>query len=80
MPVSILIHISGEEPILADVDEMPDINAQAIACSNMRRRDGKEIHYLDREATHFFIPWRQISLVEVLTAEEEAEIISFVRE
>lgn len=80
MSLTILIHIANDEPILADIDELPDPNAQAIACTNVRRRDGKDISYIDRDAVQFFFPWHRIGLIEVISAEEEAKVIGFVRE
>ncbi len=80
MTISILVHMENDEPIFADVEELPDPNAQAIACANVRRRDGKEINYVDRDAVQFFIPWHRITLIEIISAEEEAQVISFVRE
>lgn len=80
MTISVIIHIANEEPILADMEELPDPSAQAILCTNLRRRDGKDIHYVDREAVQFFFPWHRIGFLEVISAEEEAKVISFVRE
>jgi hypothetical protein len=80
MPLTVLIHIANDEPILADVEETPDPNALAVICTNIRRRDGKDINYVDRDAVQFFIPWHRIGLLEVIGAEEEAKVIGFVRE
>jgi hypothetical protein len=80
MPFSVLIHVANEESILVDMEELPDPNAQAVMCTNVRRRDGKDVHYVDREAVQFFIPWHRIGLLEIIGSEEETEVISFVRE
>jgi hypothetical protein len=80
MPFTLLIHIANEEPILADVEELPDPSAQAVVCTNPRKKDGKELHYIERDAVQFFFPWHKIGLIEVIGGEEEAEIVSFVRE
>ncbi len=80
MPISVLIHIANEEAIMADMEELPDPNAQAIVCTNLRRRDGKDIHYVDRDAVQFYFPWHKIGFLEVIGAEEEAKVVTFVRE
>lgn len=80
MPLSVLIHIANEESILVDMEELPDTTAQAIMCSNVRRRDGKDVHYIDRDAVQFFIPWHRIGFLEIIGSEEETEVVSFVRE
>jgi hypothetical protein len=81
MPISAVLHISNEEPILVDMEEIPDPTAQAVVCTNARKRDGREIHYVDREAVLLFFPWHRIGFIEIIGAGEEVEeIISFVRE
>ena len=80
MPYTILIHVANEDAILADVEELPNPSDQTVRCSNVRRRDGKDVHYVDSRAVSFFFPWHRINLIEVIGGEEESEIISFVRE
>ena len=80
MPHTILIHVANEDAILADVEELPSPSDQAVFCTNIRRRDGKDVHYADAQAVSFYFPWHRINLVEVMSGEEEGEIIGFVRE
>lgn len=80
MAYTVLIHLVNADPILAEVERLPDPQDQVLICTNVRLRDGKEVHYLDPEAVQVIIPWHRISFVEVLITREEAEIISFVRE
>jgi hypothetical protein len=80
MPYTVLIHVANEDAILADVEELPNPSDQTVRCSNVRRRDGKDVHYVDAQAVSFFFPWHRINLIEVIGSEEEGEIIGFVRE
>ena len=80
MPYTILIHVANEEVILADVEELPNPSDQTVRCSNVRRRDGKDVHYVDARAVSFYFPWHRINLVEVIGGEEEGEILGPVRE
>ncbi len=80
MPYTVLIHVANEDPIMADVEELPAPTDQAVICSNIRRRDGKDVHYVDAQAVTFMIPWHRIMLLEVMGGEEEGEIVGFVRE
>lgn len=81
MPHTLLIHVIGEEPILADCEDLPDPKDQFLHFSNPRKRDGKGISYVTRGATGFFLPWHRISIVEILGGEEEAaEVAEFFRE
>jgi hypothetical protein len=76
----ILIHLSGEEPIAGEVDELPKPTDTVITVSNPRRRDGKDLHYIDSRAVKVIWPLEKISFIEVLSGEESEQIISFVRE
>ncbi|MBO9361349.1 MAG: hypothetical protein J7452_04000 [Thermoflexus sp.] len=80
MAYKVLIHFINADPLLAEIERIPEPQDQVLICSNVRLRDGKEVHYIDPEAVQVIIPWHRISFVEVLSAREEAEIISFVRE
>lgn len=80
MSHTILLHIANDEPVLADVEELPSPTDQAVLCSNIRKRDGKDVHYIDAQAVSFLIPWHRIMLLEIIGAEEEGEIVGFVRE
>ena len=76
----ILLHIAGEEPIAGEVEELPKATDTVITVMNPRRRDGKDIHYIDSRAIKVIWPLDRISFIEVLSGEEAEEIVSFVRE
>ncbi len=82
MPHLLLIHVMGEEPFLAEADKLPDPTDSFLHFTNPRKRDGKPISYIAREATDFFLPWHRISIVEVLRGEkeEEVEVLEFFRD
>jgi hypothetical protein len=73
---SVLIHISGEEPILTEVEELPKTTDTAIYCINPRRRDGKELHYVLAEVQTIIVPMHRINFVEIMPSGAEEEIIS----
>lgn len=79
MPL-VLVHVKNEDPILGEIDELPSMNATVIIIKNPRRKDGKDIHYLDAAVTTVIFPFERLNFVEVLPGMEEEEIISFVRE
>lgn len=80
MPYSVIIHIANEEPVLGEIEELPTTNDNVLVVNNPRKRDGKDLHYLDSRVTTVVWPWRVLNFVEVLPSEDEEEIISFVRE
>lgn len=77
----IIIHVLGEDPIYAEVEELPKPTDQYLEFSNPKRRDGKPIAYVTMGAKTFMFPWHRLSFVEVMTAESERdEAIEFFRE
>ncbi len=77
---TVLLHLPNEEPVVGEVDELPAPNDTMITVKNPRRRDGKDIHYLEPDVTTVIYPINRITLIEVLPTAEEEEIIGFVRE
>jgi hypothetical protein len=81
MPITVIVHIHNSDPIVGEIDEMPDPNAQFITCTNPRTRDGKNIVYIDATTTRVMFPWSRITFLETLPSEEDqAEIESFFRD
>jgi hypothetical protein len=80
MAYSVIIHISGEDPILGEVDELPAGNDTSVLVRNPRRRDGKDVPYLATNVVSAIWPIQQIAFIEVLPSEGEDKIIGFVRE
>lgn len=77
---TILIHISNEDPVLGEVDNLPSPTDILITVKNPRRRDGKDLPYLDANVSTVIWPFSRINFVELMPSGEEEEIISFIRE
>ena len=73
---TLLIHLTGEEPIMAEVEELPKVTDIAIFCINPRRRDGKELHYVLPEVQTIIVPIQRVNFIEVMPSGAEEEIIS----
>lgn len=80
MPFTIIVHIQSDDPVVGEVDELPNPTDTIINVKNPRRRDGKDIHYLQSDVLQVIWPLNQISFIEVLPSETEEAIVSFVRE
>lgn len=81
MAITVVVHIHNSDPIVGEIEEMPDVAAQYITLTNPRARDGKSIMYIDAQATRVLFPWTRISFLETMPSdEEEAEIESFFRD
>lgn len=78
--ISIVVHIVNEDAIVCEVDEIPSPTSLFIIMQNPRRRDGKDIHYLDEDVTSIIVPWHRINFVQLLPSADAEEIIGFVRE
>jgi len=77
----VVIHLNNEDPVLADMDKMPDPTHLSVTFTNPRRRDGKPLPYVTEGAQYFVFPWSRISFIEVMGGEEaEKEIEEFFRE
>ncbi|MCJ7530066.1 MAG: hypothetical protein MUO64_03420 [Anaerolineales bacterium] len=80
MPITILVHIANEDPVVGEIEVMPDPKDTLIVVKNPRRRDGKDIHYLGEGVTTVVWPISRIVYIEIMTGEEEEPLVSFVRE
>jgi hypothetical protein len=65
---------------MGEIAEMPAPTDQIILVKNPRRRDGKDLHYLQANVTDVIWPLDRIAFIEVIPGEEEEQIIGFVRE
>ena len=80
MALEVIIHLHNEDPIVAEMEALPDPVDQCIVITNPRRRDGRSLHYVTEGASAFIFPWTRISFIEVMATEEAREVIEFFRE
>jgi hypothetical protein len=80
MAYTLVLHLSGEVPVVGEVEELPKPTDTIVIISNPRQRDGKELHYLEDNVVKVMWPIEKLTLIEVLANEEEEKIIGFVRE
>jgi len=81
MSQTVIVHLLNEDPIMAELEKLPNPGDQFVILISPRRRDGKSLPYLEREAVSCLFPWHRISFIEVLPGEAEmAEVVKFFRE
>ena len=80
MALQVLLHIHNTEPVLAEIDELPDTADTMIKVSNPRQRYGKDLHFIAPNVVTVYWPIERLSFIEIMPSEEEEEIIGFVRE
>jgi hypothetical protein len=79
MAFSIIVHLTEEDPVVGEVEELPDVTHFLVRLTNPRRLDGKVLHYLNPGVAEIYWPMHRISFIELIPSEED-EIIGFVRE
>lgn len=81
MAYEVILHMLNEDPVVAEMETLPDPTHQSVIVTNPRRRDGKSLQYITEGATSFIFPWSRISFIEVMAGEEAAkEVVEFFRE
>jgi hypothetical protein len=77
---TVVVHVMGEDPFVAEVEELPAPTDQAITLVNPRRRDNKPLHYVEDQTISVIFPWHRISFIEVRPDEEaRGEVDLFFR-
>jgi hypothetical protein len=77
---TIILHLLNEDPVMGEVDTLPAATDLLITVNNPRRRDGKDLTYLEQTVTTVVWPLARINFIEVIPGESEEKIISHVRE
>lgn len=77
----VILHILNTEPILGEIDEMPEPTDNIITVHNPRHIDGKDLDYIQDQVDTVVWPIEKINFIEILPGDDEEEdIIGFVRE
>ena len=77
---TVIVHINNEDPVLGEMEKLPDAGDQMVSVKHPRKRDGKDIHYLEPSVSVVIFPMHRINFIELMPSGEDEEIISFVRE
>lgn len=78
--ITVIVHINNEDPVMGEVEELPKPTDQIITLKHPRRKDGKDVHFLEQNVNLVIWPFHRVTFVEIIQDIEEDEIISFVRE
>jgi hypothetical protein len=80
MAYRIQVHIANDDPVVMEVEELPQPTDQFVMGANPLRRDGKDVPYLLREVNQVIFPMWRINFIQILPSEQEEEVPTFVRE
>lgn len=80
MAVSVLVHLNNEEAVQGEMEALPESTDNFITVINPRRRDGKDLPFLQGNVSTVMWPSNRVSFIEVLPGETEEKLVTFVRE
>ena len=63
---NVVIHINNEQPLLADLYDMPATADISLVCTNVRMLDGKKPIFVDHSSSTFVFPYLHIRFIEIL--------------
>jgi hypothetical protein len=62
---NVVLHLANEQPLVADLFELPNAGDVGLRCTNLRMLDGKRPIFVDDSASIFFFPYHRMSFLEV---------------
>jgi len=80
MPITVVVHVSNEDPVVGEIEDMPAPTDTSISVNNPRLRDGKDLPYLDGHVVTVVWPMHRVNFIEIMPTAEEEKLIGFVRE
>ena len=60
-----VIHLHNEQPLLADLFDVPSPSDQGLLCTNLRTMNGKRPVFADHLESTFFFPYQHVRFVEI---------------
>lgn len=60
-----VIHMQGEQPLVADLPTLPLAGDSCLVCTNMRTLDGKRPTFVDEVGSTFIIPLQHVRFIEI---------------
>ena len=80
MTITVMLHLSGEDPILGEMEELPKPGDSNVTLTSPRRRDGKDLPYLQGDVVTVVWPMHRMNFLEVMPSREDEELVTFVRD
>jgi len=62
---NVCIHLSNEQPLLADMFDLPHASDAGLVCTNVRSLDGKRPVFIDSTTATFFFPYHIVRFLEI---------------
>jgi hypothetical protein len=75
VPKKVILHLTGEDPTVAEMEDEPKPGDLFIKVTNMRKRDGKEVSYLAPGVESVIFPWHRVNFLEMMPSEEDRDSV-----
>jgi hypothetical protein len=62
---NVVLHLLSEQPLLADLFEMPTTADVTFRCTNLRTLEGRRPVFVDRSDSVFLFPYLHVRFVEI---------------
>jgi hypothetical protein len=62
---NVVIHASNEQPLMADLFDLPTAEDAGLLCTNVRMMDGKRPVFIDHIDSTFFFPYHVVRFIEI---------------
>jgi hypothetical protein len=62
---NVVIHSANEQPLMADLFDLPSADDAGLLCTNLRMMDGKRPVFIDHIESTFFFPYHVIRFLEI---------------
>lgn len=76
----VIVHLLNEQPVVADMFEMPTAGDTALVCTNLRTLDGRRPIFIERSDSVFLFPYPHIRFIEVRPQEGSLDAVPNVAE
>jgi hypothetical protein len=80
MAITVLLHFASEDSVMGEIEALPSAGDNFISVSNPRRRDGKDLPFLQNNVSTVIWTTHRIAFIEVMPGEAEEKLVTFVRE
>jgi hypothetical protein len=80
MAQTVIIHLVGEDPVLAEIEREPQPTDTFLLVANLRKRDGKDLQYLAPGVQTVLFPFSRVTFVEFMAESKDRDsVIDFFR-
>ena len=62
---NVCIHLANEQPLVADLFDLPSASDAGLLCTNVRSLDGKRPVFIDSITATFFFPYHIVRFLEI---------------